>query len=344
MRTGKGHAPVLDPVTTTAKGQAGGHRVTLRKYAIGITAAAAGPTHHEITVGIHTCRAAHLISRRRCGVHQRLAGLCSAIALELAGVYVPRPDRIAVLTIRRPHDDEIAIGIHRDGRLLLAVNRGFSDQEFGDGLCTVGVEAPGDNGWGGVRLVKAHPRDDEVSGSIHTNAGTELCTSRGRVHLELGDSLGAAGIEASCGDAVIVGGADAPPGDDKITGIIDRYRDMVLVLTGMAVDLELRTLCRTTAVEYARKHIMLVARGFLVGPGDHKTAVTCHRNGRFYLFLRRVVVDGDFATQWRSGGVEATRKDSLTVSIVALPGHHEVTTRRPYRSPAPTEHPSWHRY
>ncbi len=146
----------------------------------------------------------------------------------------------AVLGVALPRDDEVAVGVERHGESVLLVRGVARDLELGGKGRPGGGEAAGEDAKVRAVLAVALPGDDEVAIGVEGHGESVLVVRGIARDLELGSKRDAGGGEAA-GEAAVVRTvlAVARPGDDEVAVGVEGHRGKVLVIRGVAVDLEL---------------------------------------------------------------------------------------------------------
>jgi hypothetical protein len=164
-----------------------------------------------------------------------------AICRVARGVVALGEDAIstAVLAITPPHHDEVAVGVHGHGRLLLTVRREAVDLELATCRVARGVVALGEDAVPVAVLAVALPRHDEVAVGVHGHGRDHLNACREAVDLERGSLRIARGIVALGEDAVLAAVlAVAVPRHDEVAVGVHGHGRSALLVYGEAVDLE----------------------------------------------------------------------------------------------------------
>jgi hypothetical protein len=191
------------------------------------------PRHHEVPVSVHRHRRLKAEDRRPV-VHLELAPRRGPVGVEL-----PRTDGDRPALVIPPGDDEIPVGVHRDGRLDLVARGGGVDAELVAHGRPVGGVALGVNAFRPRVLAAALPDDDEVAVGIDRDRRLDLVSGGIRVDAELVALRGAGGVEPA-GEDPVAARVRADPGDDEVPVGVGRRRGLLLGAGYGLVDSELR--------------------------------------------------------------------------------------------------------
>src|SRR5207249_118905 len=144
------------------------------------------------------------------------------VAVRDAGrVVMPGPDPRTVAVRARPGDEEVAVVIDRDARMLLVAGRGRVGPEFAALALGIVVKALAVGSPAASVLALAGPDNHEVAAIVHAHHGIALVAEGERVDPELA-ALGRAVV-------VILPRVDAPtaavlalagPRDDEVTIVV----------------------------------------------------------------------------------------------------------------------------
>jgi hypothetical protein len=193
------------------------------------------PDHHEVAVVLGGDRRP-VLQQRGEDVDLELGGERGAGAGEAAREDAP----VRPILRARPGDDEVAVAILGDRRLGLGVVRVGVDLELGADRVAGRGEAPREDAVARVVLNRALPYDDETAAGVDGDRGGGLGRRGEQVDAELGAEGSAGAREASSEHAQVLAVLSvARPGHDEVAVAVGVERGLRLVVSGVAVDLEL---------------------------------------------------------------------------------------------------------
>jgi hypothetical protein len=275
------------------------------------------PGHDEVAVGVHGDGGFCLTARREA-VDLELGSLGHA-----RGVEAPGEDAvtIAVLAVALPRHDEVAVGIHGHGQMLLIARGEGIDLDLGSLGHARGVEALDEDAVTAAVLAETLPRHDEVAVGVRGDGRIQLRTRREAVGLDLGTLGRARSVEALGEDARAIGIsgvvlAEAIPRHDEVAVGVHGHGRQPLIASGEGVDLELGPLGHTRGVEAPGEDALIAA--VLAGtlPRHDEVAVGVHGHGRRLLNARGEVVDLELGPLGRTRSVEALGEDAVAAAVL----------------------------
>ena len=199
-----------------------------------------------------------------------------------------------VLGVTCPGDDEVAVGVHGDVRLVLPVERCLIDadrvcvQGVADGVEPASVNAPAT-----AVLEEAGPSDDEVAVAVHGDVRVHLIVEAVCVNAEFSAQKDARGVVPLADDSpftafarVTIGGPD----DHEVAGGVHGHVGMVLTVEPRGIGHEfLSVLGLAERVVPAGEDAVQIAVT-IAGPRDDVIAVLIRGDlGEFLRVLRELI-------------------------------------------------------
>ena len=230
------------------------------------------------------------------------------------------------MKVARPHDDEVAGGVHPDGREPLTARGVRIDPELRPGRSAGSVVALAEHALHRAVLADASPDHDEVSEAIGGDVRGGLMIRREAVDAELRAHRRAGAREALAEDA---SGRTvlqiALPDDDEVAGGVGGDRGPDLEIGRVRVDPELRAHGIAGDIVALAEDAIAGSVLWVALPDNHELARGVRGDALLDLEARGEGIDVELRTERDTGAVEALPKETVGfLQALALPYHHEL--------------------